>query len=141
MIYNIIVDTGFWFALYDERDEYHNKAVELFEYLDMGKVIIPFPSLYETINTRFAKRVEYMESFKRFIERENVFLVDDSSYKDAALELTIDSSIGLKKPFSLVDMVIRLMISDVNMKIDYLLTFNKSDFMDVCLSRKIEILS
>jgi len=141
MIYNIIVDTGFWFAFYDERDEYHSKAVELFEYLDMGKVIIPFPSLYETINTRFAKRVECMESFKRFIERENVYLVDDTSYKDAALELTVNSSNGLKKPFSLVDMVIRLMMSDVDMNIDCLLTFNKSDFIDVCLSRKIEILS
>ena len=107
----------------------------------MGKIIIPFPSLYELMNTRFAKRVDYMESFKKFIEGENVILVDDSPYKDTALELTIDSSIHLKKPFSLVDMIIRLMVSDVDMNIHYLLTFNKSDFIDVCLPRNIEILS
>ena len=138
---NIIIDSGFWYALYEERDEYHDKAVELFEYLDMGKVIIPFPSLYEVINTRFAKRVEYMESFERFIRSENVILVDDLLYKDTALELTIDSSISLKRPLSLVDMIIRLMVSDVNMNIHYLLTFNKNDFIDVCLPRNINILS
>ena len=138
---NIIIDSGFWYALYEERDEYHDKAVELFEYLDMGKVVIPFPSLYEVMNTRFAKRVDYMESFKRFINSENVVLVDDSPYKDTALELTMDSSIILKKPFSLVDMIIRLMVSDVDMNIHYLLTFNKSDFIDVCLQRNVDILS
>jgi Predicted nucleic acid-binding protein, contains PIN domain len=114
---NIIVDTGFWYAFYEERDDYHNKAAELFEYLSMGKIIIPFPSLYETINTRFAKRVDYMANFKRLIESDNVVLVDDSPYKDIALELTMDSSINKKKPYSLVDMIIRLMVSDVNMNI------------------------
>jgi len=138
---NIIVDTGFWFALYREKDAHHNKAVKLSEYLDIGEVIIPFPSLYETINTHFTKRVEYMDSFKRFINRKNVHLVDDSPYKDSALDLTINSSINLKRSLSLVDMIIRLMISDVKMNIKYLLTFNAGDFIDVCLPRKIEILS
>ena len=139
--HNIIVDSGFWYALYEKRDEYHEKAIELVEYLEMATIIIPFPSLYELVNTRFAKRVDYMESFKKIIARENVVLLDDSSYKDTALELTISSSINLKKPFSLVDMIIRLMISDVDMNIHYLLTFNKGDFIDVCLPRNINILS
>ena len=138
--YNIIVDSGFWYALYEKRDEYHSKALELVEYLEMATIIIPFPSLYELMNTRFAKKVEYMESFKKLIARENIVLVDDSSYKDTALELTIGSSINLKKPYSLVDMIIRLMISDVNLNIHYLLTFNKSDFIDVCLHRNVNIL-
>ena len=140
-MYNVIVDSGFWYALYEERDEHHNKALELVEYLDMAMIIIPFPSLYELMNTRFTKRVEYMESFNKFLEGDSVVLVDDSSYRDIALDLTIDSSINLKKPYSLVDMIIRLMLSDVNMNIHYLLTFNKSDFIDICLYRNIEILS
>ena len=138
---NIIVDTGFWYAFYEERDKYHHQASKLFEYLSIGRIIIPFPSLYETINTRFAKNISYMESFKKLIESNNVVLVDDAPYKETALELTMNSSINFKKPYSLVDMIIRLMVSDIDMNINYLLTFNKGDFIDVCLPRQIEILS
>ena len=136
----VIVDTGFWYALYDERDEYHQQAIKLFEYLSMSKIIIPFPSLYETINTRFAKKRVCMEEFEMLLKGENVVLLDDTDYKDEALELTIESS-KLKKPYSLVDMIIRLMLSDNNIDINYMLTFNKGDFIDVCLSKQIEILS
>jgi predicted nucleic acid-binding protein len=141
MYYNIIVDSGFWFGLYEERDQHHNKAIELVDYLDKANIIIPFPCLYEMINTRFTKRIEYMESFRNLIERDNVLMVNDAPYKDIALKLTMDASICRKKQFSLVDMIIRLMISDVNMDIHYLMTFNKGDFIDICMTRNIIILS
>ena len=36
--------------------------------------------------------------------------------------------------------VIREMISDIDMRIDYLVTFNVKDFADVCAIRGVEIL-
>ena len=38
-------------------------------------------------------------------------------------------------------MVIRAMIEDVNIKIDALITFNRQDFLEVCLARKIKLIS
>jgi predicted nucleic acid-binding protein len=139
---NILIDTGFWYALYNEREkEYYNKAHELLDYLSLGNIIIPFPSLYETINTRFSKHIRGLEDFKRIIERNNAKLIDDSSYKSDALKLVFESSLLLKRPLSLVDLIIRLMLSDEKLDINYLISFNPKDFIDVCLKRRIQILS
>ena len=42
---------------------------------------------------------------------------------------------------SVVDSVIREIITDINVKIDYLITFNIKDFQDLCALRRIEIIS
>ena len=44
-----------------------------------------------------------------------------------------------RRTISLVDAVIREMLADTNIKIDSFITFNPSDFQDVCLRRRIEI--
>ena len=137
---NILIDTGFWFGLYDKRDTYYNQANKLYEFLLLGRILIPYPSLYETINTRFAKNKEGIEAFEKIINRTEVTLIDDNDYKTEALELTMNSSIRMNKPYSLVDMIIRLMLSDKNLKIDYLISFNPNDFFDVCSKKNIEIL-
>ncbi|NCO54003.1 MAG: hypothetical protein COS14_05115 [Bacteroidetes bacterium CG02_land_8_20_14_3_00_31_25] len=136
---NILIDSGFWYALYNERDEHYNKANELIEYLTLGNIIIPYPCLYETINTRFAKN--NLSDFKLIIEKHSTILIEDNSYKSEALDLTFNSSIQLFKPYSLVDMVIRLMLEDETLNINYLISFNPEDFIDVCCKRRIEILS
>ena len=41
---------------------------------------------------------------------------------------------------SLVDEVIRLALMDPNVKIDAMVTFNPSDFFDICQSRHIELI-
>ena len=137
---NILIDTGFWFGLYDRRDNYYNEANELINYLEMGNILIPFPTVYETINTRFSKNKEGLESFEKLINSTNVTLIDDSDYKDKALQLTFDSSLRLNKPYSLVDMILRLMLEDPKLKVDYLISFNPEDFFDVCGKHNIEIL-
>ena len=43
------------------------------------------------------------------------------------------------KTYSLVDAVIREILKDKNLQIDYLATFNTRDFIDICAKRKIEI--
>ncbi len=41
---------------------------------------------------------------------------------------------------ALVDMVIRLILDDINVRKDGLLTFNHKDFADLCRKHQIEML-
>lgn len=47
----LLVDSGFFFALFDPRDQHHAAAREKQEWLETLAVIMPWPILYETINT------------------------------------------------------------------------------------------
>ncbi len=137
---NIVVDSGFWYALYDQRDQYHREANELAEYLEMGNIVLPFPTLYESINTRFTRRTEWMREFERLLNLNNVQLIDDKEYKDFALNHSFETTLLFNRPISLVDSIIRAMLDDNNLKIDYLLSFNIGDFIDICHRRNIEIM-
>jgi predicted nucleic acid-binding protein len=44
------------------------------------------------------------------------------------------------RTMSLADMVMRLMLEDVNIRVNGLLTFNRKDFHDVCRKRGLEML-
>ena len=60
-IHYLLVDTGYFFALFNSRDQYHEKAVEKQEWLDELPIALPWPILYETLNTRFVKNSEYIQ--------------------------------------------------------------------------------
>lgn len=76
--------------------------------------------------------------FESLIKQPNINFIDDLIYKNDALEYTFEySKVG--KRYSLVDSVIREILKDSNVKIDYLITFNDVDFIDLCQIRKIEI--
>jgi len=66
--------------------------------------------------------------------------IDDDIYKNEALDLSIESSLRKERPLSMVDCLLRLIIDDPNVKIDYLLTFNQPDFIDACRKNRVEIL-
>lgn len=132
---NVLIDTGFWYAFYDESDELHSKAVEMMPHIEKHRILIPYPSLYETINTRFSRRKEWMNSLKSFIASPACVLIQDDDYKRETLKMTLDSSVAKSRPISLVDMVIRQMLDDVNLKSDAIVTFNPDDFSDVCRKR------
>jgi len=138
---NILIDTCFWYALFDARDSNHHKALELVLYLDLGNVILPYPTLYETINTRFTRNKEWVEEFEKVLKNKNVQILEDLEYKENGLALTMDSILNKNRPISLVDMVIRLMLDDVNLKIDYFITFNTKDFIDLCYKKRIELIN
>jgi predicted nucleic acid-binding protein len=135
----VLADTGFWFAIFESRDTNHEEALIIADLIENQNVLIPWPSLYETMNTRFTKRTDRMMLFKSFISKPNVSLLDDSKYKDYALNSTFGNSRIGKRTFSLVDSIIRELLKDQNLKIDYLITFNKGDFIDLCQIRKIEL--
>lgn len=138
---NILIDSGYWYALYNKRDSLYSKAQELYNYLSIGKILVPYPSLYETINTRFAKDTQGIRDFKLLLERDNFELLDDNDYKTDALELTFNSALDFKKPYSLVDMIMRQMLADDKLRINYLISFNPGDFIDVCQRRNIRLIT
>ena len=137
---NVVIDTGFWYALFDSSDEHHKQALDIYEQIKENNIIIPFPTLYETINTAFSKQSQWMQEFQEIIIQPNITKLFDEQYRDDALRITYFSSIMQNRNLSLVDVIIRLILDDPTVKIDYLVTFNVGDFSDVCQRRNIVIL-
>ncbi len=135
----VAADSGFWFALFNERDKYHLDAQSIEEDLSVHSVIVPWPTLYETINTRFSRKKHNLVRLKALMDRPSTVIVDDGPYRNSSLEhvLNVAHSYAL---YSLVDHVIRSMLADAKLRIDAMITFNQKDFFDICLSRRIEML-
>lgn len=136
---NVAADSGFWFALFNERDKYHFDAKSIEQDFFVHRIIVPWPTLYETINTRFSRKKHNLVRLKVLMERSNTIIVDDSAYRNASLEQVLNASQPYA-PYSLVDHVIRSMLADAKLRIDAMITFNQKDFFDICLNRRIEIL-
>jgi predicted nucleic acid-binding protein len=136
---NILIDTGFWFALFDPKDGYYRYAQNLWEEIKGATLILPWPTLYETVNTKFSKNTNGIIRFEKLLKKPDIQLLDDVKYKERALVFTLEKSTSSIRPISLVDAVIREILSDVNVDIRYLLSFNKKDFIDICNKRKIRM--
>lgn len=137
MAKNIIADSCFWFGLLDKRDPYHSKACKIESTVSVHNVVVPWPSLYESLNTRVMRSYLKRERFKSYIKRSSTKLLDDRPYRDSSLQYVLEQR---STTFSLVDHVIRSMLGDPNISVDALITFNVSDFIDICQSRGIEMI-
>jgi hypothetical protein len=60
-------------------------------------------------------------------------------YVQDAFDIAIDSSLSHARPLSMVDCAIRLILDDVNTRVDYLMTFDPGDFFDVCERRRVRL--
>ena len=148
---NVCADAGFLIALYDSTDQYHPKAQRLFQENlapPFNRFVLPWPIMYESLSTRFARsrrRVEFLERDLKLMEmRKQVLYCDDKAFRDRAFEdflREIDKPHLHYRALSLVDRVVRLMLSDVNLKIDFFITFNGGDFHDVCMKSRIVMVS
>ena len=134
----VIIDTGFWYAFYNERDPYHKEAEEKADLLETATILIPWPSLYETFNSRFAKNTLAARHFEKLLRQTHVVRLSDEPYRESALEVAIASV--ATRSFALVDVVIRLILDDINVRKHGLLTFNQRDFGDLCRKHQIEML-
>ena len=136
----VLVDTGFWIALFDPREKQHAQVGEKEEWLESATLIVPWPILYETLRTRFVKRPGWVLGLSERLKKPNVEFIDDQRYREEAYKLTIEYSTRLERPISMVDMLCRLLIADKNIRVNYLLTTNPGDFIDVCGSNGVELL-
>lgn len=140
---SILVDSGVWYALCDPRDRTVSREVinDIYARVRVHSIVVPWPIAYETLRTRFVRSRLAMERFEQEIRSPRVILLDDSPFRDDALDHSIQWSLRRGRPLSMVDCVLRLLLDDVRTRIQYLVTFNQRDFVDVCAARRIEVWS
>ncbi len=80
-----------------------------------------------------------LASFKAVLNNKNTIQVQDEKYKYDAIK-SIFLQLKSYKKYSLVDLIIREILLDVEVRIDALITFNIADFEDICWKRNIELL-
>lgn len=137
---NILTDTGFWIGLLDPTDAYNKISEDISSLIKDDYIIFPWPCMYETLRTKYCKRRDRIIIIEKIIKSPNIELFDDCKFRNNALEKTLKNIKFGHSFYSLADNVIREILSDINVKIDYLVTFNKRDFVDICNKRQIEIL-
>ncbi len=138
---NILVDTCIWISLFNPvENENHSKALDIINDLENNNILVPWPTLYEFINTKLARRKENLFSFEQTLLKPNVYKISDEKYKEFALEKIFEINRFRYNSVSLVDEIIKQMICDKSLKIDFLATFNDRDFEYFCQKENIIIL-
>lgn len=122
---NILVDSCYWIALYDPASDPYlsEKATKIAQDINGQNIIVPYPTLYEFVNSRLGRRETRIE-FENFLKRPFVFKLDDSIYRDDALNNFFSKNHYAYSDISFVDEVIKLMIKDPNLRIDYIASFD-----------------
>lgn len=138
--HTLLVDSGFFFALFNPRDQHHGDACEKQDWLEALSVVVAWPILYETINTRFVRRPETIVRFESILRAHDTVLLEDSPYRLDAYEDVLEQAKARRNAMSLVDAVLCAILADPKVRIDAMLTFNSRDFDDVCRERKVELL-
>lgn len=137
MAKRILTDSGFWLALFDGRDQHHEAAKALITEIEDERLMIPWAVLYEVFRTRFVRKPARVRELRRFLVRPNVMVMDEADYREQALQ----SVLGVNpQNLSLVDGILRAMLEDRTLKIESFITFNRSDFEDVCQPRNIQLI-
>lgn len=128
----LLVDSCIWYALWDKTDDKHSYCEIIERTISIHQLIIPYPILYETLNSRFVGNT--YKQCKNFFGILNstgkASLVPDEKYREKALEILNKGSDNYQQ-YSLVDMVIRLMMEDVSLGQLCVYTFNTKDFLGV----------
>lgn len=138
--HTLLVDSGFFFALFNPRDQHHGDACEKQEWLEALSVVVAWPILYETINTRFVRRPETIARFESILRAHGTVLLEDSPYRLNAYEDVLEQAKAQHHAMSLVDAVLCAILADPKVRIDAMLTFNNRDFGDICREQKVELL-
>ena len=138
----ILVDTGVWYAIFDPRDRPSDREAinELAEQITSMTVVIPWPITYETLCSRFVKNRLALEGFERLLKSPKTVFLDDTPYRNAALDHSISSSLQLGRPLSLTDCLLRVVLDAPETRINYFATYNLRDFHDVCAKQGVEVL-
>ncbi len=136
----VLVDSGFFFALFEPRDSHHEEAVERLDYLEVFSLVVPWPIVYETFNTRFSRRPNTIVRFERILARPHTELLDDTNYRQEAFDNAYRSAVSGVMSVSLVDAILLEILNDINVKIHGMLTFNHRDFAGTCRANGVEII-
>ena len=138
----VLVDTCVWYTIFDHRERPNERdaVAVLADQIQAMTAVIPWPITYETMCTRFVKNRLALENFERLLKSSKISILDDSPYREAALEHSFSSSLRAGRPLSLADCLLRVVIDSPSTKIHYLATYNVRDFHDVCAQRQVQVI-
>ncbi len=134
----VLCDTCFWIAAFHRKDGHHSQALEMLENLRGHDILMPWPIMYEVLRTRTVKHSQMIKNFERVLGPK-LSKIDDSGYRERCLEEVLEEAKNGHRPLSLVDRVVRAVLADTKYRITILMTFNGTDFYDICRKRKIEV--
>ena len=134
---SVLIDSCIWFDLLESKEE----TVKFYDTLNRESAvfIVPYPSLYEVLNTRLVKRQHKLFVFETILASPQIRIFDDVPYRDQAQREVFDKA-RWGFDYSFVDCVFREILKDRDNRIDYLATINVKDFVDVCAFRNTEII-
>lgn len=132
---HILADAGFWIGLSDSRDGQHRTSHAIYERLRHFRVLAPWPVLYEVLRTKSVKRPSTLESLEQGLKSLGVELLPDEKYREGALSV-VWARRG-NRNLSLVDVVLRMVVEDADIRVDGLVTYNPGDFADSCRKRGV----
>ena len=102
-------------------------------------MLVPWPIVYETFSTRTVRNVDAMivlsSDWTRLQQRGQLHLLDDVPFRKRVVSQCFDELArpqASRRNLSAVDRVIREILSDRNLRVSALITFNPRDFVDVC---------
>ena len=137
-----LLDSGYIFALLNDDDNYHLEAVEWSNHFSEFTLVLPWPILYETLNTKMMKAFDQdkslLRTFSDIIELPNVELLSDGEYRRLALE-DIRRHERSYEYISLVDRILMGIIEDIEVGVRHLFTFDRRDFSEVCARNSVTI--
>lgn len=127
----LLVDSCVWYALLDKQDEHFECADRIENTLKNHQLIVPYPVLYETLNTRFSHNTyNQCEKIFSFLNDPNKCVkIPDDMYREKAIAI-FEQNINQFQKFALVDIIIRLMMEDVDLGPLVVYSFNVGDFID-----------
>lgn len=141
---NVLIDSCFWFSLLGTRNDGNQEIANvIFERLESNNCyyIIPYPSLYETVNTKLLRDKNRNAAdwfLKQLVSNPRFRKVVDEKYREQAFSSTLNSR---DRGISLVDNILREMMKDKDLRIDTLITFNTGDFVDVCSQYAVDLIN
>lgn len=138
----LIIDTGFWIALFNPEKEIEKQEIVsiIFDNLNNYQILIPFPTLYELLNSKFSRKKDLIVRFQEELNKPNYIKIDDTEYKQKALSnFFYRKSNHYSEDISFVDEVIKEMIDDVNLKTDFIITFDRA-LENYALSKNVKII-
>jgi len=136
----VLTDSGFWFGFYNKHDtQFHDLSVAIMRnVVDNAAydICIPMPILYEVLNTHFTKNKRWLADFREKLSKPNVIQIDDTPYREKALEHTLTQETW---NLSFVDSVLTHIIDDKSLRFAYMLTYDYAHFSKVCANRELAI--
>ena len=124
----ILLDTGYWIALFSPEKEKENQDVveHVSKLIDENNytVIVPFPTLYEFLNSKFSRKGRQKFNLEAELSKQKYEKVYDEKYRKKALENFFKQFSFVNYDISLVDEIIKEMIEDTTLKTDIIVTFD-----------------